>query len=326
MPLSEELRDELLLRVEEQEPQPRLSIFGAVLFGLALLVAVGAGTKAVADGRPTFSGPEQARNLHCCGARPPLDFRLSLLGNGEEIKFPALDHLLAYVGAPHGRLFAPPYGFDATTGIFGVWLSGGTFIIVELVLLAILEFMPSWTSNFVSRKMCHAGSGLLFLTLDSHSASARGAMYLVGIASILMTWEITKDIGLRPFRFGDTQDVGITIYLMIVMLWFFGELPARALSPMFFADPAGAIVGKFLSHNYPHANKRWIDKKTIGGSFAVLVVTCATLLVFYPPMPRSTLVALSVAAMVAEAVGGKYDNLALAFVVIGGYYLLVGSA
>ena len=66
---------------------------------------------------------------------------------------------------------------------------------------------------------------------------------------------------------------------------------------MFFADPAGAVVGKFASRNVP--NPRWIGAKTVCGSMAVMVVTFFTILYPVALWERGL---LAVAAMVAEAV------------------------
>jgi len=233
---------------------------------------------------------------------------------------PSLDAALAILGRPHATLSLDTFaGFR--TGLFGVCLSGGTFLLIETVMLLFLELLPQLTSPFAARKTCHAGTGLLMLMLDSSSASARGAAWLIGVSSILMTWNVTKAVGIQPFRFGGERDVGITIYLSIVMLWFYAQLPIIALSPMFFADPAGAIVGKYLTRN-GFNNPAWYDKKTVGGSAAVLVFTAATLRIFYPPMPAMTLALLSAASVLAEAVGGAYDNICLAAAVIGGYWFL----
>merc|ERR1719401_3004524 len=92
-----------------------------------------------------------------------------------------------------------------------------------------------------------------------------------------MTWELIP--GLRPFRFGKSRDIGMTVYLLVAMLWFWLELPILVLAPMFFADPAGAIVGKWLSglKDKGVINPVWWrgggTTKTVGGSAAVLVIT-----------------------------------------------------
>jgi len=67
---------------------------------------------------------------------------------------------------------------------------------------------------------------------------------------------------------------------------------------MFFADPAGAVVGKFASRIFPQMNARWIGAKTVCGSMAVMVVTFFTILYPVALWERGL---LAVAAMVAEA-------------------------
>lgn len=235
---------------------------------------------------------------------------------------PALDRQLAVLGRPSSALSFPA-GFGR--GALGACLSGGSMLLAETALLLALELLPGLTSPFAARKICHAGTGLLILLVDTREASARAAMWLIGVGSILMTWNVTRIVGIRPFRFGAERDLGITVYLCIVMAWFYAELPTAALSPMFFADPSGAVVGKYLTR-MGFKNPAWYQKKTLGGSAAVLLVTVMTLLAFYPPMPAASLAALSVAAVVAEALGGQFDNLCLAAVVIGGYRCLAAAA
>ena len=68
------------------------------------------------------------------------------------------------------------------------------WILFELVLLAICEFAP--ISPFVARKLCHIGSGIMMLQLDSSDSLARWFVYSVALGSLLMVWEI----GI-PFQF-----------------------------------------------------------------------------------------------------------------------------
>ena len=46
---------------------------------------------------------------------------------------------------------------------------------------------------------------------------------------------------------------------------------------MFFADPSGAVVGKFCSRRAPAWNPQWYREKTVAGSLAVAAFTFATL-------------------------------------------------
>ena len=47
----------------------------------------------------------------------------------------------------------------------------------------------------MARKVCHAGTGLLMLTLDSRQEAVRAAIWLISGGSILMTWNVTKASG-----------------------------------------------------------------------------------------------------------------------------------
>ena len=69
-----------------------------------------------------------------------------------------------------------------------------------------------------------------------------------------MTWKL---FGLKPFRFGKEKDIGISIYLVLNSMWFYWSLCPKLLSPLIFSDPAGAIVGKFVSKKFPKLNKEW---------------------------------------------------------------------
>ena len=45
--------------------------------------------------------------------------------------------------------------------------------------------------------------------------------------------------------------------------WFYLQLDPRLLAPVFFADPAGAVVGKTLARHLPALNPTWYQKKTV---------------------------------------------------------------
>eukprot|EP00421_Protoceratium_reticulatum_P010977 CAMPEP_0168402700 /NCGR_PEP_ID=MMETSP0228-20121227/23753_1 /TAXON_ID=133427 /ORGANISM="Protoceratium reticulatum, Strain CCCM 535 (=CCMP 1889)" /LENGTH=256 /DNA_ID=CAMNT_0008416289 /DNA_START=30 /DNA_END=800 /DNA_ORIENTATION=+ len=196
-------------------------------------------------------------------------------------------------------------------------------IAVECALLAFLEKSTECLTNFQARKLCHAGTGLLLLQLDSRDPQARWFVYFTGLASLVMTWEVIPRI--KPFRFGKARDIGMTVYMLVAMLWFYMEMPIRVLAPMFFADPAGAIVGKYLSSlkSRGFVNPVWWrgggTTKTVGGSAAVLLLT---MLSFAPPATLPQRIAIGVAAVIAEALGGAFDNLLLVIVVVGSRILL----
>lgn len=205
-----------------------------------------------------------------------------------------------------------------------------TLIICFSALLAFLEKSSKCVSNFLARKMAHAGTGSLLLQLDSKDAQARLFVYIFGVCSLAMTWQLIPK--LKQFRFGRTGDIGMTAYCCIAVLWFYYQLPVMVLAPMFFADPMGAIVGKWLSGMKDQGvrNPVWWNyggvTKTLGGSAAVFVFTALT---FASPATLSQRLIVAALAVLAEAMGGAFDNLFLVLVVVGSrvvmFYIETGN-
>ncbi|KAJ1463184.1 hypothetical protein M885DRAFT_556897 [Pelagophyceae sp. CCMP2097] len=181
-------------------------------------------------------------------------------------------------------------------------------ILVWIVLLE--KVLP--LSNFAARKLCHAGCGLGMLLLDSETIEARIFVAILAASSIAMVWGVTP---LPPFRFAQMGDVGVTVYLLLVSAWFAIQQPPLLLAPLFFADPAGAVIGKWASRTFPGRNLRWYNEKTVCGSAAVFAVTALS--ISFPCSNAERLV-IAAAAAAAEAVGGAYDNLAIAAAVAAG--------
>ena len=171
----------------------------------------------------------------------------------------------------------------------------------------------SW-SAFVTRKLCHAGCGLGIMLLDPAVLADRLFVWGVAASSILMTWGMSP---IPAFRFSRPRDVGVTAYLGLVSCWFYLRLSPPILAPVFFADPAGAIVGKGAARLLGERNPRWYQQKTLAGSLAVLALIYLTISYPCTTLQRG---AISLAAALAEAFGGDYDNLALAAVVLIGWH------
>ena len=185
-------------------------------------------------------------------------------------------------------------------------------ICLEITLLAICEFAP--ISPFLSRKLCHCGSGILMLQLNAADPLARWFVYSVVVSSLAMVWEMLP----YQFRYSERRDVGISIYLVIVFSFFYFQLPLHIVKPIFFADPLGAIVGKTLTKNHIF-NPAWINKKTVGGSTAVFIA-CYFSLTFGDTLQK---LALSLVVALAEGLSAKYDNLLITLVVLLGYSIIV---
>lgn len=185
-------------------------------------------------------------------------------------------------------------------------------ILVELVLLGFCEFGP--LSDFAARKLCHSFSGLLMLHLDPADPISRLFVYSVAVSSLLMVWQIGVTF---KFRYSNTRDVGISVYLVLMVVFFYHQIPLEIIKPVFFADPLGALVGRHLTQAGCW-NPAWIGQKTVGGSLAVFLATLLTL--SFGSSGEKLL--LSALVTVAEGLSREYDNLLIAGLVILGYRVL----
>uniref|UniRef100_A0A0G4IF74 Dolichol kinase n=1 Tax=Chromera velia CCMP2878 TaxID=1169474 RepID=A0A0G4IF74_9ALVE len=162
---------------------------------------------------------------------------------------------------------------------------------------------------FVARKGTHLLSGLLLLQIE-YTAWIRLFCVCFAVFVVHQTW-----FPQRPWRFARPGDLGITFYGSIVAVWALFALPMKVLAPLFFADPLGAIVGKSIE------SPRWYLNKTVAGSAAVFVAALVTTY-FLPSIGLR--IALSVTVVIAEALGGSCDNMAVACPLLT-FYLLFGS-
>ena len=180
-------------------------------------------------------------------------------------------------------------------------------IAVQLLLLVFLQTSQSLLpSNFAARKACHAGTGILILQVKSVELQGRVCVYMMVFVALGLTWKIFPR-WVPSFRFSDDYDAGITIYSLIVALWFAAQQPAVALAPLFFADPAGAVFGKLATRH--GVNRQWYENKTVVGTFAVALFAYLSLNI-PGVLPR---LAVALLCALAEAFGGRtFDNAAIA--------------
>ena len=115
----------------------------------------------------------------------------------------------------------------------------------------------------------------MMLHLDMSDWLARYFVYSVAVSSLMMVWQVGTSYN---FRFSRTRDVGISVYLCIVVAFFYTNTPLgqvflyndqliksliEIINPVFFADPLGALTGKTLTSS-GITNPKWIGEKTIG--------------------------------------------------------------
>merc|ERR1711963_560819 len=106
-------------------------------------------------------------------------------------------------------------------------------------------------------------------------------------------------------------------YLVLVVVFFYNQLPLEIIKPVFFADPLGALVGRQLTESGLW-NPAWTGKKTIGVSLAVFFATIATLTFG----SRAQKLALSLLVALAEGLSFDYDSLFIAALVIAGHNVI----
>eukprot|EP00914_Ancora_sagittata_P014135 GHVO01027624.1.p1 GENE.GHVO01027624.1~~GHVO01027624.1.p1 ORF type:complete len:153 (-),score=12.85 GHVO01027624.1:167-625(-) len=145
------------------------------------------------------------------------------------------------------------------------------------------------------------------------SSSLRVRIFIAAFAAgvILKVW-----FG-EPFRYAERGDIGITVFGVIVILWCILKAPYSALAPTFFADPLGALVGRWAD------TRTWYKNKTIAGSLAVFTAAALSLILFTNVLWRDVF-GVSIAITLCEALGGRYDNLVMSFPLFA-YYIFVKS-
>ncbi|KNC36149.1 hypothetical protein PFLG_01458 [Plasmodium falciparum RAJ116] len=161
------------------------------------------------------------------------------------------------------------------------------FVIV-VALVTILDQCKQ-IPKFYARKFAHMLCGLLILMFD---VSING--YRRGIKNEKYILE----------KFGVYKDKGIIVYNVIVSIFFFFKLPLYVLTPIFFADPMAAIVGR----QFP--NYAIYKKKTLHGTLTCFFVSLVTL--FYVGNYWHILI-LSLSLSFLELFGGSFDNLLMCF-------------
>jgi len=110
------------------------------------------------------------------------------------------------------------------------------------------------------------------LHLDPRDALARYFVYAVAASSLTMVWQV----GIKfKFRYASTRDIGISVYLVLVVVFFYNQLPLEIIKPVFFADPLGALVGRQLTESGLW-NPAWTGKKI----FSFIIISLFLLLIF----------------------------------------------
>lgn len=167
-------------------------------------------------------------------------------------------------------------------------------VVFVISIVFCFEFIRS-IPTFIARKGTHMLSGIMLLLCTNNTWWLKYFVVLFALFVVSQAW-----IPQRPWRFAAKRDIGITFFGIIVSIWAIFEWDFKALTPLFFADPMGAIVGKAIK------TPKWIGEKTVAGSLAVFITAVLTTGYVCPSLRDRIL--LGGIVTVCEAIGGKYDN------------------
>tara|TARA_Y100000741_G_C18259331_1_gene560060 strand:- start:2580 stop:3167 length:588 start_codon:yes stop_codon:yes gene_type:complete len=179
-------------------------------------------------------------------------------------------------------------------------LAGGTGL---LLLTATNAPISPW----ISRKIVHMGVGTLLLNADITDPNVVSGIYIASAGAIgtLITTNGIKHISDGRRTDNIVKDIGIFGYIISCCLCLALSVPYSEISPLFYADPAGAIIGRTIE-----SPKIW-ENKTFAGTGAVFGTAFITTTGDIPEK-----LSLSILIAIIELFGGKIDNSLIAFFLI----------
>ncbi len=133
---------------------------------------------------------------------------------------------------------------------------------------------------------------------------------IVGLITmvVLLTKKVTlptmKEYALRKKK--RRVDLGIMNFVISTVAFTMLEIPLTHVSPLYYADPMGAIVGR----NIKTPGLPYSGKKSIGGTLAV-IFTAFFNLVYFAKASYTDAMIWAVAVGLIELYSGEWDNVAI---------------
>ena len=181
-------------------------------------------------------------------------------------------------------------------------LAGGTGLLL-------LTATNAPVSPWISRKIVHMGVGTLLLNADVSDPNVVNGIYSTSaIVSGLITANGIKHISDGRKNDGIIKDIGIFGYVFICCLCLALSVPYSEISPLFYADPAGAIVGRTIE-----SPKIW-ENKTLAGTSAIFGTSLLTI----DGNIEDKIITSSIITLI-ELFGNKVDNSLIALFLIMKY-------
>ena len=161
-------------------------------------------------------------------------------------------------------------------------------------------------SPWISRKIVHIGIGTLLIHADVADSEVVAGIYTAGTAAAGYTaFKGINQISKGREMEGPIKDIGIFGYTVACMAALLLSVSYSDMAPLFYADPAGAIVGRSFN------TTKIYDEKSIGGTGAVFATAALTT----DGELEERVMAGSVIALI-ELFGGKIDNSLIALYLI----------
>ena len=164
---------------------------------------------------------------------------------------------------------------------------------------------------YLSRKGIHMGIGALLLFSDMEDwrvhalvHAMAGTFVALTLAAALARASLAQRL---PFMHDRTVDPGVLCYLLCVSACAALRVPYCDMAVLFFADPMGALVGRNV-----HTPKLY-GSKSVGGTLAVW----ATAVAAWNDAHLGRCVAGATLTAAIELVGGDYDNVLIAALLLG---------
>ena len=180
-----------------------------------------------------------------------------------------------------------------------------------LVASAIKAPIAPW----ISRKIVHIGVGTLLLNADVSDPEVVTGIYAASTAVAgYTTFKGFEQLSAGRETEGVVKDMGIFSYAIACCSCLALSIPYQAMAPLFYADPAGAIVGR-LSQN---TTIPLYQDKSVQGTVAVFT---AAALSTDQELPEKLLVGILVATI--ELFGGKIDNSLIALFLMIRYLIQI---
>ncbi|KAI4841240.1 hypothetical protein MKS88_000478 [Plasmodium brasilianum] len=183
-------------------------------------------------------------------------------------------------------------------------------VVLFVIVVAIVTVLDLYENipKFYARKLAHMFCGMIILLFDMSIHEEKISTYLCADSCVNQNSYCVYFIYIiavtSVLRFGAYADKGIIIYNIIVSLFFFFKLRLYVLTPIFFADPMAAIVGR----NFPTYSI--YKKKTLQGTLTCFFVSLISL--YYVGNYLHILI-LSLSLCLMELFGGTFDNFLMCF-------------